>query len=340
MSAEISVIVPVYNVEEYLDNCVQSILDQTFRNYELILVDDGSPDQCPQMCDAWAERDDRIRVVHKKNGGLVNAIKDGVDVSCGAYISFIDSDDWVEPGFLQTLYDGVCKYHADISQCNIRKIGGGKITQSEFPHRILEEDEIKAFILPEIVCGKLTCMTDLRTIKMYKADLLKSSKQWWGDRLEIGEDTLLNIVAFSKCRRAVILGSEPLYNYRYNPDSIMSKFDYDIENFLKQDNFYKNLKRIGEDCGCLTERVEKVRTRRYAGYIYAKAISNRSRADRKRDIQKVITTLDRTLWKEVIKEDKYPIARLGNYLYYYGLVDLMLILTDLKKGLEHKRKPE
>lgn len=94
---EISIIVPVYKVEKYLDRCVKSILDQTYTDFELILVDDGSPDNCPDncpaMCDAWAEKDNRIRVVHKENGGLYSARNAGLDIMKGEYVTFVDSDD-------------------------------------------------------------------------------------------------------------------------------------------------------------------------------------------------------------------------------------------------------
>ena len=89
----ISVIVPVYKVEAYLDPCVESIINQTYRNLEIILVDDGSPDRCPEMCDAWAAKDSRIKVVHKKNGGASDARNVGLDVFLGDYVTFMDSDD-------------------------------------------------------------------------------------------------------------------------------------------------------------------------------------------------------------------------------------------------------
>ena len=99
----ISVIVPVYKVEKYLDKCVQSIVDQTYRNLEIILVDDGSPDNCPAMCDAWAEKDDRIRVIHKENGGLSDARNAGMAIATGEYIGFVDSDDWIFDDFVRCL---------------------------------------------------------------------------------------------------------------------------------------------------------------------------------------------------------------------------------------------
>ena len=96
MNPLISVIVPIYNVEKYLARCVDSIVNQTYKNLEIILVDDGSPDRCPQMCDDYAEKDSRIKVVHKKNGGLSDARNAGMAVATGEYISFIDSDDWID----------------------------------------------------------------------------------------------------------------------------------------------------------------------------------------------------------------------------------------------------
>ncbi|MCH5320896.1 MAG: glycosyltransferase, partial [Eubacterium sp.] len=95
-SQKVSIIVPVYNVEKYLNRCVESIVKQTYTNLEIILVDDGSPDNCPAMCDAWAERDSRIKVIHKENGGVSSARNIGIDNADGDYISFVDSDDYVE----------------------------------------------------------------------------------------------------------------------------------------------------------------------------------------------------------------------------------------------------
>ena len=95
MEKKVSVIVPVYRTLEWLARCVQSITGQTYKNLEIILVDDGSPDDCPALCDDWAQRDDRIRVLHKENGGLVSAWMAGVSMSTGDYLCFVDSDDWI-----------------------------------------------------------------------------------------------------------------------------------------------------------------------------------------------------------------------------------------------------
>lgn len=111
----VSVIVPIYKVEKYLSKCVESILAQTYQNLEIILVDDGSPDRCGQICDEYAKKDSRIRVIHKSNGGLSDARNVGIDACKGEYISFIDSDDFVSPYFIEILYKGIMEYDADIS---------------------------------------------------------------------------------------------------------------------------------------------------------------------------------------------------------------------------------
>ena len=115
----ISVIVPVYNMQDYLETCMNSILGQTYENLEIILVNDGSKDSSPQMCDAFAEKDSRIKVIHKENGGLSSARNAGLDVATGDYIGFVDSDDSIRPNFFELLYDNLVKTDADVSVCRL-----------------------------------------------------------------------------------------------------------------------------------------------------------------------------------------------------------------------------
>lgn len=101
----ISIIIPVYNAEKYLRRCIESVLSQSFTDFELILVDDGSKDSSPQICDEYVAKDDRVRVIHKENGGVSAARNDGLDIAKGEYVTFIDSDDWVKKEYLQGFYD-------------------------------------------------------------------------------------------------------------------------------------------------------------------------------------------------------------------------------------------
>ena len=115
----ISVIVPVYKVEKNIHRCVDSILGQTYADFELILVDDGSPDNCGAICDEYAAKDSRVVVIHQKNGGLSSARNAGIDIATGAYISFVDSDDYIYPNYLERLYEVLVEFDADISVCKM-----------------------------------------------------------------------------------------------------------------------------------------------------------------------------------------------------------------------------
>ena len=118
----ISVVVPVYKVENYLDRCVESLLAQTYQNLEIILVDDGSPDSCPALCDEWGKRDEHIVVIHKPNGGLSDARNAGVLAAHGDYIGFVDSDDYVAPDMYESLYAHLVEADADVSICGIADV--------------------------------------------------------------------------------------------------------------------------------------------------------------------------------------------------------------------------
>lgn len=127
MNPKISIIVPIYNVEKYLQKCVDSILCQTYKNLEIILVNDGSPDNCPAICDEYAKKDKRIKVIHKQNGGVSSARNAGLDVATGKYVQFVDSDDWVEPEYSKTMINLIEENNCDLGICGYIK--KGKIVQ-------------------------------------------------------------------------------------------------------------------------------------------------------------------------------------------------------------------
>lgn len=144
----VSIIVPIYKVEPYLRRCLDSIVNQTYTNLEIILVDDGSPDGCPQICDEYAARDKRIVVIHKDNGGLSDARNAGLDICKGEYISFIDSDDWISCEYVNYLLQNLIKNNADISIANSIKIwDNGKTEEEHWPSEVLEKDEALKRIL-------------------------------------------------------------------------------------------------------------------------------------------------------------------------------------------------
>ncbi len=143
---KISVIVPVYGVEKYLERCVNSLICQTLSDIEIILVDDGSPDRCPALCDEFAKKDDRIKVLHKKNEGLGLARNSGMSLASGEYIAFVDSDDYVKPQMYQALYDAAKKEHADIAMCGLCCIGGIMSAKENDVQNINCFDEYTVFV--------------------------------------------------------------------------------------------------------------------------------------------------------------------------------------------------
>ena len=151
----ISVIIPVYNTEKYLKKCVDSFIAQTYKNIEILLIDDGSTDSSPQICDSYKKQDPRVKVIHKKNGGLSDARNAGIDASCGELVTFYDSDDYVDLDYIEYLYDLKVKYNAEISSCGYNIVDeNGKIlfaignnyektiSREMFLKKMLVEDEV------------------------------------------------------------------------------------------------------------------------------------------------------------------------------------------------------
>ena len=215
----ISVIVPIYKVEYYMDECIESILAQTYSNLEIILVDDGSPDSCPQKCDEWAEKEKRIQVIHKKNGGLSSARNAGLKIARGKYISFIDSDDLIEEHMYEELMKGfsMADNVAITSVRILQYINGNVLNYKEewsfdSPH-IIEGKDFTQKIIAE-TCSIPVCN------KLYQADICKKVAFKEGRN---NEDTLFNyfIGKELKSKKALVIEMPyPAYYYRTRPDSI------------------------------------------------------------------------------------------------------------------------
>ena len=210
----ISVIVPVYKVEEYLDKCVQSIVDQSYTNLEIILVDDGSPDRCGTMCEAWAVKDSRVKVIHKENGGLSDARNAGLPVATGSLISFIDSDDWIDPEFLQTLYDALVRENAQIAECAIHLVDEkGKILRDRTP----AGDEVigKTEALRRLVLEDGVYQTVWN--KLYRREVIGNILFEKG---KYNEDDFWTYQIFDRLERLALV-KQPLYHYLQRGGSIM-----------------------------------------------------------------------------------------------------------------------
>ena len=212
-TALISVIVPVYKVEAYLDRCVQSIVDQTYRNLEIILVDDGSPDNCGAMCDTWAEKDPRIKVIHKENGGGARARNIGMDVSTGDFVGFVDSDDFIHPDMYRYLYRILSETKSDIAECS---------------YHLTEEDVFPLEVIPDEVCvfGAEEALREnirdqicrqLLWNKLYKRSTIGNIRMVEGKTID---DEFFTYRVLARAHK-VAVGKRKLYAYRQQPGSIM-----------------------------------------------------------------------------------------------------------------------
>ena len=147
---KVSIIVPIYNVEKYLDRCMQSLLNQSLNDIEIIMVDDGSPDGCSQMCDEYVKKDPRIKVVHKKNEGLGYARNSGLEVAVGEYVAFVDSDDYVREDMYSLLWQVADKTNAEIIECELEKVWTKKKERIILPESYTD---IKDYMLRSRVCA-------------------------------------------------------------------------------------------------------------------------------------------------------------------------------------------
>ena len=221
MSDLISVIVPVFKAEPYLDQCIQSIVDQTYRDLEILLIDDGSPDQCPQICDKWAEKYPRIVVVHKENGGVSRARNTGIERATGKYIAFVDSDDFLEPTYAEYLYRALCDTGADISECRYTRCSAPLETASaraEMPQPVLLTAEEALWIWSHPKNQDLNLVV---WNKIYRRELIGEIRFAAG--YNGGEDVLFTCLAFIKCRKIARIDNE-LYHWRDTPQSASKRF--------------------------------------------------------------------------------------------------------------------
>lgn len=225
MNELISVIIPVYNVERYLNACIDSVLCQTYKDIEIILVDDGAADGCPDICDAYAKADSRVRVIHKQNGGLSDARNAGIDTAKGKYLLFIDSDDSVSPDHIEYLYRLLTENRADMSVCGVMQVQEGKSPVPSLHTRSVLLTPERAFFSLLYAKGVDVCAY----AKLYKAELFDGIRFPKG---RVYEDSATTYRILDRCR-TIAYGDKKSYYYFTRPGSIskmgaFNKNEYDF----------------------------------------------------------------------------------------------------------------
>lgn len=279
----ISIIVPIYDVEKYLNRCILSILNQTYKNFELILVDDGSNDQCPEICDGWAKKDGRIKVIHKKNGGLSDARNAGIKVASGEYIAFVDSDDWISEFYLEYLWRALVESNCDIVECEITRVsenvsGGDDSIKKYEKTNIYDTEKALEYLITD------QCFHQYVWNKLYKCSVIQGILFEKG---KTNEDEFWTYQIFGNAKKVGKI-EIPLYYYLYRDTSIMGA-KYSIKRLdaldakLQRQKYieerYPDLKNIakinlftsciyqGQMCLLNLEDKELVRAKKYINFI-------------------------------------------------------------------------
>ncbi len=219
----ISVIVPIYNVEDYLSKCIDSLINQTYSKLEIILVDDGSPDNCPKICDKYAEADNRIKVIHKPNGGLSDARNAGLDIATGEYIGFIDSDDYIDEHMYEDMLSAIENADADLCICGYDRVDDdGKIKSSaHYKNAFLTQEQAYEMLVQGNVYFIISCN------KLYKREIFDNL------RFEVGrthEDEFIIHHVYGECSKIVTL-EKSYYNYLLRESSIVGSVKGNIKHF-------------------------------------------------------------------------------------------------------------
>ncbi len=243
MKPYLSIIIPIYNSEKYLEKCIRSVLEQRFRDYELILVDNGSTDHSLNICRFYAKKDSRIRVICKKHGEVMSARKAGLRFSHGEYISFVDSDDWMEAGFYDILSDPARYEHADIilmtgyqedSGEKIKKVRTGLRKQGIFQKRDIIRLLVQGAVIP--------CMW----LKIFKSRLIKENIEFVEDYVFRGEDMLCSYACLLDAR-TVFVQNNSLYHYVQHESSLVRSYmDVHRKNLYY---FVKDIQKIRQEKG-------------------------------------------------------------------------------------------
>lgn len=229
----VSVVVPVYNVEKYLKRCVESILAQTEKELEIILVDDGSTDNSGRICDEYAKAYSHIKAVHKENGGLTSAWIAGVKAAKGDYIGFVDSDDWIDQDMYQRMYQKAREYGADMVCCGLKKEFENSKREAvclsdRLSQEYYTEQEIAEKIVPVLLCDgsfDSRAIPASRAMKLYRRELLENNLKYCNDKVSIGEDLVITFACLQDCKSIYTIHDFYPYHYWINESSLTGKHD-------------------------------------------------------------------------------------------------------------------
>lgn len=309
----ISIVVPVYNVANFLDECIKTILDQSYDDFELILVDDGSTDESGSICDYYSKLDERVKVIHQKNGGLSDARNTGINISNGQFITFIDSDDYVAKDYIEKLYFSIIENNADICMCDFKKVSENsklndiKNSNSGILKPLLFD---KNRTIEEVYYDRYHGIDFVSWAKIYKIELFKSNNISF-PKGKLHEDAFTTYKLIYLSKRICYIDA-PLYFYRIRKGSIMTN-EFSIKRLDMIDatreeyQFFKNNQNYNLMRLALYDHLHKVK--------YILKMLQASNEETKEITKKVCKDLE----QDIKESRKYISIPLIKYLYYKGL---------------------
>lgn len=327
MQELITVVLPIYNVEQYVAECIDSVINQTYQNIEIILVDDGSQDKSGKICDDYKEKDARIQVIHKENGGLSDARNIGIEKARGKYICFVDSDDIIKESYIENLYQLIRKYNVSMAICDFQRIASIKdIKEDTYPKKEIVYE--KREILEKIYNKSTYVQTTVAWNKLYDITLFKKHKFPKG---KLHEDEYTTYQLYYDIDK-VVMTTEKLYYYRYVPQSIMHKaFSLKrldgIQALEERMMFFKEKKE---------EHLYNLTLIQYESILMIHYMNCKLYLKEEKDIQNELWNKYKKMFKKVITlkeislkdKIKLTVARISPNVYYYSKKWIKRILKN------------
>ena len=340
----VSIIVPVYNVEPYLERCIQSLLNQSLKDIEIILVDDESPDNCPMMCDQYALMDSRVKVIHKKNGGLGFARNSGLEIATGEFVAFVDSDDYVEKIMYEKLYQEARNSNADAVYSNfyVEQSTGVWIKSEEVNQkRLWVGDDVISFMLDMI--SSAPYVRQERKYQMsvwhsiYRSSIIKKFAIRFLSERQVGSEDIPFQVDFLLKSKKVVYMPEMFYHYCNNAKSLTAKYKLNMFDMYK--NLYNILVDKTKNISSAQQRIDRF----FIGYsrycIIHLSLLNKSIA-----LPYLNKIVNDTIWEDISSRYKFNYLCLWQRLLYWLTIKKKTFLLRISgrciyqiKGLQKRR---
>lgn len=317
----ISIIIPVYNAEQYLKECIDSVWNQTYEDLDIVLVDDGSKDNSPKMCDKYARKDGRIQVIHKENGGLVSAWKAGVEKAKGDYVVFLDSDDWIDLFMIEDMVNHATGKGKEIVCGNyiIEKENQTISVKQSLEPDTYDRRRIEKKILPYLLGQEERIIHYSRCMKLISRELILDNMQYTNEKLTMGEDAGIMIPAIMDAEYIVVMEDAFYYHYRFVDASMVHK--YNALMYEKVELLYENLretiqKKISEEKQKETylESLKK----EYVFLLFF-VLKNELRGPKEACIKRIHEMIEKANKEKGLKEIKVEVNSKANKLLYYIL---------------------